>query len=112
MTGRERVDSHMTKLDERADPAEIAADYSDGAIVEMSGAESKGREQISTMFAGILKSMGDAKFSDIATTENEDGSVEITWTMGPMSGGDKFWFDAETLIERQKVWMGVKPADW
>ena len=112
MTGRERVESHMRKLDERAEAGDIAADYSDGAIVEMSGAERKGREEIAAMFGGILETLGDAKFSDVDTTENDDGSVEITWKLGPMSGGYKFWMDSEGMIERQRVWMGVEPTDW
>lgn len=112
MTGLERVQSHMEKFGRRADPAEIVADYGDGAVIEMSGVEHCGADAIAAFFKANYEMVGDQEFEDVIYTENGDGTVEINWKIGPMPGGDKFWFTDDSMFEKQRVFVGQKPANW
>lgn len=112
MTGAERVQSHMEKFGRRADVSEISADYAEDAVVDMAGTEHTGKGAIEEFFRANYGMVGDQQFSDVVYTENEDGSVEIDWKLGPMTGGDKFWFNDDGYFLRQRVFLGSKPADW
>lgn len=108
----ERVKSHMEKFGRRADVSEISADYAEDAVIEMAGTEYRGKSAIEEFFRSNYNAVGDQQFTDVVYTENEDGSIEIDWRLGPMIGGDKFWCNDEGFFVRQRVYLGSKPADW
>ncbi len=112
MTGAERVQSHMDKFGARAAASEIVKDYAEGAVLEMGGVNHEGKAAIEAFFISNYNMLGEQQFSDVKFTENEDGTVEIDWKLGPMTGGDKFWFDDDGYFLRQRVFIGSKPEDW
>jgi hypothetical protein len=112
MENLERVKGHMAKFESKAPIEEILDDYAENAVVEMQGSRFEGHEQISNFFSKALGAFGDQSFQDVEYKELEDGSIEVSWKVGPIGGGDKFWFDDSGLFIRQKAYMGPRPEDF
>lgn len=112
MENLERVKAHMRKFESKAPIEEILEDYAEGAVVEMQGSRFEGRDKIAEFFAKTLGAFGDQRFEDVEYTETDDGSIEVRWRVGPVTGGDKFYFDEGGLFARQKAYLGPRPQDF
>jgi hypothetical protein len=108
----ERVKAHMEKFDRRAPVEEILQDYEDDAVLEAGTTKLTGKQSIAGFFEQAFSAVGDQKFSDVTYQEREDGSIEVSWKLGPMPGGDRFYFSDRGLFARQKAYMGPRPADF
>lgn len=108
----ERVQGHMKKFESKAPIEAILEDYAEGAVVEIQGSRFEGKEAISDFFSKTLGAFGDQTFQDVEYSEQADGSIEVSWKVGPMGGGDRFWFDESGLFVRQKAYIGPRPDDF
>lgn len=108
----ERVKSHMAKFDARAPVEAILEDYEDEATLEAAGTKIVGKQEIGKFFERAMQAAGDARFEDVEYKERDDGSVEVSWKLGPMPGGDRFFFGESGLFKHQKAYMGARPKDF
>ncbi len=112
MNKKARVENHMHKFESKAPIEEILEDYAPDAVVEMQGARFEGRDRIAEFFSKTLGAFGDQTFEDVVYEEREDGSIEVSWKVGPVGGGDRFWFGEDGLFVRQKAYLGPRPDDF
>lgn len=108
----ERVKSHMAKFDARAPLEAILEDYEDDATLEAGASKIVGKQDIGKFMERAMQTAGDARFENVEYKEREDGSVEVSWKLGPMPGGDRFFFGDTGLFKHQKVYMGARPEDF
>ncbi len=108
----DRVKDHMNKFESKSPIEEILKDYAADAVVEVGGSTFKGHEAIADFFSKTMEAFGEQRFQDVEYKELEDGSIEVSWKVGPMGGGDKFWFDDSGLFIRQKAYVGPRPEDF